>query len=164
MSKFTDQDYWKDDQYHSPDNLNFRIALHELYSTAKTPWTAWIYEHLGVDEGQNILAVGCGNATQWRDNAARYPETSRFYLMDLSIGMLRGGRREIGEDDPRFNYLSGDAQYLPFENARFDRVTANHMLYHVPTIEMAVAECARVLKPEGLFMAATNGTAHMVDL
>lgn len=164
MSKFTDQDYLKDDQYHSPDNLNFRIALHELYSTARAPWTTWIYEHLGMAEDQKVLAVGCGNATQWRDNAARFPDSSRFFLMDLSIGMLRGGRREIGEDDLRFNYFSGDAQYLPFDDALFDRVTANHMLYHVPTIELAVAECARVLKRDGLFMAATNGANHMVDL
>lgn len=164
MSKFTDQDYLKDEQYRSPDNLNFRIALHENYSTASMPWTTWIYAHLGVRESQQILAVGCGNATQWRDNASRFPASCRFYLMDLSIGMLRGGRREIGEDDSRFSYFSGDAQYLPFEAAQFDRVTANHMLYHVPSIELGVAECARVLKPDGLFMAATNGVLHMADL
>ena len=164
MSKFTDQDYLKDEQYHSPDNLNFRIALHELYSTAKVPWTTWVYEHLGVAENLDLLAVGCGNATQWRDNASRFPDSNRFILMDLSIGMLRGGRREIGDEDSRFNYFSGDAQYLPFGDAQFDRVTANHMLYHVPTIDLAVAECARVLKPDGLFIAATNGATHMVDL
>lgn len=164
MSKFTDQDYLKDEQYHLPDNLNFRIALHELYSTAKVPWTTWVYEHLGVAENLDMLAVGCGNATQWRDNASRFPDSDRFILMDLSIGMLRGGRREIGDEDSRFNYFSGDAQYLPFGDAQFDRVTANHMLYHVPTIDLAVAECARVLKPDGLFMAATNGATHMVDL
>lgn len=164
MSKFTDQDYLKDEQYHSPDNLNFRIALHELYSTAAMPWTAWVYEHLAVSADQKVLAVGCGNATQWRDNAGRFPASGRFYLMDLSIGMLRGGRAGIGAADDRFNYLSGDAQYLPFQDAEFDRVTANHMLYHVPTIELGVAECARVLRPDGLFIAATNGATHMVDL
>ncbi len=97
MSKFTDQDYLKDDQYHSPDNLNFRITLHELYSTAKVPWTTWIYEHLGIAEDQNVLAVGCGNATQWRDNTGRFPDSSRFFLMDLSIGMLRGGGGRLGK-------------------------------------------------------------------
>ena len=164
MSQFTNQDYLKDNQYHSPDNLNFRITLHELYSTAEVPWTTWVYQHLGVEENLSYLAVGCGNATQWRDNASLFPASDRFFLMDLSIGMLRGGRREIGDGDSRFNYFSGDAQYLPFGDAQFDRVTANHMLYHVPTIDLAVAECARVLKSDGLFMAATNGTTHMVDL
>lgn len=164
MSKFTDQDYLKDEQYRSPDNLNYRIALHELYSTAKVPWTTWVYQHLAVGEDQTILAVGCGNATQWRDNVSHFPASSRFYLMDLSIGMLRGGRQGIGEEDQRFNYFSGDAQTLPFEDAQFDRVTANHMLYHVPSIAVGVAECARVLKPKGMFAAATNGATHMVDL
>lgn len=164
MSKFTDQDYLKDEQYRSPDNLNFRIALHENYSTAEQPWTTWVYEHLAIADQQKVLAVGCGNATQWRDNVRRFPDDSQFYLMDLSIGMLRSGREAIGPADARFNYYSGDAQFLPFEDAQFDRVTANHMLYHVPTIELGVAECARVLKPDGLFIAATNGATHMVDL
>jgi SAM-dependent methyltransferase len=164
MSKFTNQNYLKDDQYRSPNNLNHRIALHEHYSTAKKLWTTWVYEHLAITEGQQVLAVGCGNATQWTTNVALFPESARFFMTDLSIGMLRSGRKGIGEQDQRFNYFSSDAQYLPFGDAQFDRVTANHMLYHVPSIELGVAECARVLKPEGLFVAATNGATHMVDL
>lgn len=164
MSKFTDQSYLKDEQYRTPNNLNSRIALHELYSMASVPWTTWVYQHLAVGEGQQVLAVGCGNASQWRDNAALFPNSARFYLMDLSIGMLRGGRAGMGAADRRFNYLSGDAQDLPFQDARYDRVTANHMLYHVPDMDLAVAECARVLKPGGVFIAATNGATHMVDL
>jgi len=164
MSKFTDQAYLKGEQYHSPDNLNFRITLHERYSTARVPWTTWVYEHLAVGEGQSVLAVGCGNATQWQANAALFPGSARFCLMDLSIGMLRGGRAGIGAADLRFCYLSSDVQNLPFQDAQFDRVTANHMLYHVPDLDLAVVECARALKPEGLFIAATNGAAHMVDL
>jgi SAM-dependent methyltransferase len=38
------------------------------------------------------------------------------------------------------------------------------MLYHVPSMEKAIAECARVIKPAGLFLAATNGKFHMTDL
>ena len=124
MSKFTDQEYLKDDQYHSPTNLNHRIALHELYSTARVPWTTWVYEHLAISDRQKVLAVGCGNAIQWRDNVKRFPADSQFYLMDLSVGMLRSGREAIGPADARFNYYSGDAQFLPFQDAQFDRVTA----------------------------------------
>ena len=164
MSQFTDQTYLKGEQYRTPNNLNARIALHELYSTAAVPWTTWIYQHLAVGAGQRVLAVGCGNATQWQDNATLFPESAQFYLTDLSIGMLRAARTGIGEADPRFHYFNSDAQYLPFQDAQFDRVTANHMLYHVPTIELAVAACARVLKQDGLFIAATNGAAHLADL
>lgn len=164
MDRFIDQKYLKEEQYHSPVNLDHRITLHEKFSTAKVPWTTWVYQHLGIEEDQSALAVGCGNATQWRDNAARFPASTHFVLMDLSIGMLVGGRQEIGVSDQRFTFLCGDAQYLPFPDAVFDRVTANHMLYHVPTIDLAVEECARVVKPDGVFIAATNGASHMVDL
>ncbi len=164
MSKFMDQKYLKEEQYHSSVNLDHRIALHERFSTARVPWTTWVYQHLAIEEHQHVLAVGCGNATQWRDNADKFPASTRFALMDLSVGMLAGGRQGIGAADQRFSYLCGDAQFLPFPDAKFDRVTANHMLYHVPTIDLAVVECARVLKPDGLFIAATNGVTHMVDL
>jgi SAM-dependent methyltransferase len=162
MEKISDQGYLKEKQYHSPVNLNHRIILHERFSTNPTPWTAWVFEHLAVRPGQKILAVGCGNATQWRENQARFPKDAWIMLMDLSSGMLRDAKLGLSGDE-RFAFLSGDAQALPFQEKAFDRVTANHMLYHVPVIENAVAACARLLKPEGVFMAATNGNLHMID-
>ena len=57
-----------------------------------------------------------------------------------------------------------DASRLEFEDASFDFVTANHMLYHVPDIAQTLAEVARVLKPGGGLMAATNGANYMLDL
>ncbi|MCB2209678.1 class I SAM-dependent methyltransferase [bacterium] len=164
MSKFTDQDYLKDEQYRDPTNLDVRIALHQKFSTSEVLWVDWIYQHLAIETGQQVLAVGSGNATQWQENVSRFPQDAQFALMDLSHGMVASGREGIGPDDPRFGYLTGDAQTLPFPDAQFDRVTANHMLYHVPSMEAAVAECARVVKPDGLFLAATNGKLHMTDL
>jgi len=38
------------------------------------------------------------------------------------------------------------------------------MLYHVPDIAQTLAEVARVLKPDGAMMAATNGENYMLDL
>jgi ubiquinone/menaquinone biosynthesis C-methylase UbiE len=54
-----------------------------------------------------------------------------------------------------------DAQNLPFEFECFDAVIANHMLYHVPDISRALAQCKRVLRRGGKFFAATNGATHM---
>ena len=64
--------------------------------------------------------------------------------------------------NPTFQIL--DAQKIPFEENSFDLVIANHMLYHVPDLDRAVSEVRRVLKPGGLFCAATNGEGHMLEL
>jgi SAM-dependent methyltransferase len=40
-------------------------------------------------------------------------------------------------------------------------VVANHMLYHVPHLPLAVAELARVLARGGVLFAATNGLGHL---
>ena len=54
-----------------------------------------------------------------------------------------------------------DAQELPFPDDAFDVVVANHMLYHVPEPARAAAEIGRVLRPDGLLLAATNGPDHL---
>lgn len=164
MGKFFDPDFLRKEQYHSAVNLNYRITLHERFSTNATTWADWIRRHLRLEDEQHVLAMGCGNAVQWRENTAHFPLTSRFSLMDLSPGMLSDARNGFTQNEECFRFVNGDAQFLPFPDSLFDRVTANHMLYHVPSIEQAVSECARVIKPEGLFMAATNGEYHMTDL
>jgi ubiquinone/menaquinone biosynthesis C-methylase UbiE len=163
QNKLFNQSYLKDDQYRSADHLNARIALHQDFSTSECSWEAWVFEHLGMRQGLKILAVGCGNATQWQKNQKRFPASTAFTLMDLSPGMLAEARAGLQLGPNRFCFVNADAQCLPFEKAQFDRVTANHMLYHVPDIDLAVAECARVIKPDGLFLAATNGANHMAD-
>jgi SAM-dependent methyltransferase len=57
-----------------------------------------------------------------------------------------------------------DVQALPFATDTFDVVIANHMLYHVPDPDDAVTELARVVRPDGVALVATNGHGHMREL
>jgi SAM-dependent methyltransferase len=57
-----------------------------------------------------------------------------------------------------------DASALPFPNATFDAVVASHMLYHLPRPSDGVAEVARVLRPGGVAIVATNGLGNMHEL
>lgn len=58
----------------------------------------------------------------------------------------------------------GDVQELPFEDSTFDAALAAWMLYHVPDVERALGELARVLRPGGRLVAVTNGVEHLREL
>lgn len=115
-----------------------------------------------------VLEMGCGPASLWRQNvlgpqARPLPAGIKLTLGDLSGGMLREARANL-QDHPAFTYLEADAQRLPFPDEAFDRLIANHMLYHVPDIQAAGREFKRLLKPGRPLFAATNGDAHMAEL
>jgi SAM-dependent methyltransferase len=57
-----------------------------------------------------------------------------------------------------------DVQDLPFEDASFDTVVAAWMLYHVGDLDRALAEIARVLRPDGRLVAVTNSVRHLEEL
>jgi SAM-dependent methyltransferase len=58
----------------------------------------------------------------------------------------------------------GDVQALPFEDCSFDCAVAAWMLYHVPDLELALAELARVIRPGGRLVATTNAPEHLGEL
>jgi len=58
----------------------------------------------------------------------------------------------------------GDVQALPFADGEFDAAVANFVLYHVRDIHRALAELARVLRPGGTLVAATNGVRQLAEL
>ena len=159
----TDQGYLRQVQYRTADNLNARIQIHKRFTTSSQTWEDFIFAHLPDLSGKRLLALGCGNATQWRANRQRFSPDATVILTDLSEGMLAEARADL-EGDARFTLLCMDASKLEFEDASFDFVTANHMLYHVPDIAQTLAEVTRVLKPDGAMMAATNGENYMLDL
>ena len=65
---------------------------------------------------------------------------------------------------PQATVTQADASALPFPDANFDLVVANHMLYHLDNPEAAVREFARVLRPDGQLRVSLNGRDHIEEL
>jgi ubiquinone/menaquinone biosynthesis C-methylase UbiE len=164
MSSAADQQYLLNEQYRNASNLNARIELHRRFSTNPYGWHRWVFDQLRLAPDARVLELGCGPGELWRENGGRIPEGWEVTLADLSPGMLAEARRSLRDLPRPFAFAEVDAQVIPFPDARFDGVIANHMLYHVPDREKALAEIRRVLRPSGRFCAATNGRAHMAEL
>lgn len=110
-----------------------------------------------------MLEVGCGPANLWLNNSKRIPEDVSITLGDLSVGMVVEARQNTATS-PTTEYLCLDAQSIPTSQNVFDLVIANHMLYHVSDICIALDEIGSVLKPGGRLCTATNGIDHMREL
>ena len=148
------------EQYRDGTNLGARIALHARFSTAPRRWFDWYFDHLDLPREARVLEIGCGTGVLWRVNRKRIPSAWRLTLTDFSFGMVETTRAT--EVTARF--AQSDAQQIPFRDASFDAVIANHMLYHIADLLRALGEFRRVLRPGGRFFAATNSVTHMREL
>jgi len=164
MNPFIDPKQLLSDQYRDATNLNARIDIHRRFSTNSYGWTRWLFDIIGVGAGPDVLELGCGPASLWAENLGRVPAGWRVILTDFSSGMIAEAQRALGDAAGRFRFAVVDAQSIPFDAASFDIVIANHMLYHVPDLDRALAEIQRVLRPDGRLFASTIGREHMREL
>src|SRR6266498_3249918 len=165
MSKFTDQQYLKSDQYRDSSNLDARVVIHQRFSTNSYGWFKWVFDTLlKLPENTRILELGCGHALLWKENISRIPAGWNITLSDLSSGMLDAAWRNLAVTGSAFKFEEMDAQSIPYEAETFDAVIANHMLYHVPDRPKAIAEIKRVLKAGGRLLATTVGKNHMKEM
>ena len=150
-------------QYQNAANISARIRLHREYSVNPKGWFPWLLEQCELHEGMRILEIGCGNGALWSENREWLPEHMQVVLSDKSDGMLRDVQRELGEDE-RFSYERFDCNEIPYGEAEFDLVIANHVLFYCEDVPQVLSECKRVLRPNGQFLCSTYGRNHMKEI
>ena len=88
----------------------------------------------------SVLDVGCG--------IQEFPS----YLDGLVIDRLAGIDPLASQVERKFEFVQGFAEFLPWENEEFDLVVAATSLDHVVSLDMALSEIKRVLRPGGYFV------------
>lgn len=151
-------------QYENARRFNARVALHARFRSNPRPWPVWVFDQLEGQDGCRVLDVGCGTGLLWEVNAPRVPASWTLVLTDTSEGMLAETRRRIDGLACRVELRAMDAQQVTFADGAFDIVIANHMLYHVPDRERAIAEARRVLREGGAFHATTASLDSLAEL
>jgi SAM-dependent methyltransferase len=164
MGKLTDQDYLITQQYRDDANLQARIKIHKQFSTNAYDWFLWVFDNFRLPSTCRILELGCGPGDLWLENRHRIPKGWEIVLSDFSSGMVQEARKNLGDQTHPFAFALIDAQMLPFPAQSFDAIIANHMLYHVPDRQKALAEIRRVLREGGRLYATTVGEKHMQEL
>lgn len=156
MSKIVNN-FWLKKQYANDSNLNARARLHYLYNVNRQPLQEWFFEHVSFPNNAHILELGCGNGSLWEGHTDKLDGNTKLTMTDYSKGMVDIVREKFNANS-KISFEIADAQNLTFSSQSFDIVIANHTLHHVNNIDLAISEIARVLKPNGVFYATTNGT------
>jgi SAM-dependent methyltransferase len=117
-----------------------------------TPQAARLVRHAGVRAGQRVLDVGCGTGVVAVTAALRGAQVAGLDLTPTLVEQARENGRIAGVS---IEWLEGDAESLPFEDAAFDVVLSQFGHMFAPQPEVAVAEMLRVLKPGGTIAFST---------
>jgi SAM-dependent methyltransferase len=119
----------------------------ESFSGLIRPVGEVVIDLLGVAPGVRLLDVGTGNGGSVAIPAARLG--AEVVGLDLTPELLAHARRRAGEAGVDVEWVEGDAQELPFADARFDRVSSTFGAMFAPDHERAAGELVRVCRPGG---------------
>jgi SAM-dependent methyltransferase len=138
----------------------------EAQEKAKALWSGGAYEVIGeriASASEAALeAVGSGDGTVLLDVACGTGNASipaalagaKVTGLDLTPRLLDIARERAAEAGAEVEWVEGDAQDLPFEDASFDAAVSIFGSMFAPDHAKAAAELARVLKPGGKLAVA----------
>jgi SAM-dependent methyltransferase len=156
-----DQRLLREEAYADDSCLDVRCRTHQLYTLEPVDFAQWTLDRLSWRGDEWVLDVGCGPGDLLRRMACDRDGWGLLAGSDPSPGMIAQAIAAAG--GLRVHFFASDAQAVPCPDGSFDVVMARHMLYHVPNIDRAVAESARVLRRGGRFLAVTNSAQTMPE-
>jgi malonyl-CoA O-methyltransferase len=139
-------------------------ASYESAAGLQARVAAELLERLAVFafEPRVVLDLGAGTGRVTRELKRRY-RRALVIALDLAPGMLREARRHQ-QLWRRFERVCADALRLPLADGSVDVVFSSLMLQWCEPLDTALAECRRVLKPDGFFAFSTFGPDTLHEL
>ncbi|HAM15939.1 MAG TPA: SAM-dependent methyltransferase [Eggerthellaceae bacterium] len=104
-----------------------------------------ILEELQKEPFADLLDVGCGTGPMIELLAGEFPDR-KFTGLDLTPRMIEVAReKQIVSAE----FVVGDSENLPFDDASFDAVICANSFHHYPNPQMFFNGVARILRPGG---------------
>ena len=104
----------------------------------------------GARRGKRVLEVGCGRGVGVEILLKRL-DAAEVVAFDFDPRMVALARERTARFGDRARVFVGDAEHSELPDASFEAVVEFGILHHVPNWRGALAEIARVMKPDGMF-------------
>ncbi len=115
------------------------------------PLTNWGLDHVEFSDGMVMLDIGCGGGATLKRLLKRSPE-GMVYGIDISeesVVKAKNVNKQLL--NKQVFVQQGSADSLPWEDQKYDVVTAVETVYFWPNLPQCFQEVKRVLKPGGQF-------------
>lgn len=133
-----------------PEGALGRVMLSFMNYT-HAPLTNWGLKLVNIQDGWTILDVGCGGGFTIRRLLKRSKD-AHVYGIDISEESVAKAKKVNADVLEKQVFVTlGSAEKLPYDDAKFDLVTAVETVYFWPNLPGCLQEVRRVLKPGGKF-------------
>lgn len=122
-------------------------------------FTAFLAESLRPKAGMRILDVGCGTGTAEVSLARLRLSQLDMVGIDISVSRVSDALTATRYMNATVGFAAADACHIPFPDASFDATFCVAVMQHIGEVPRALAECARVTKPGGKFLAVEPDNA-----
>ncbi len=162
---------YKDEQQEratSRDSLDTRLRINKAYGSAD--FDGWLFEHLAVKAGEDVLDVGCGTGAQSLRFAELVQPGGTVSALDLSEDSVRQLNEALAPDAPVEAVVSDmgaieDLIRNRFTTKTYDLAHSSYALYYSEKREHVLDVMKNALKPGGrLAVFSPNGKHGLVDL
>jgi len=141
---------WAEDLGYPPELANVPDGAVESFAGVANPFS------LGrLEPGERVLDLGSGAGTDSLVAAQMVGQQGRVAGIDMTPAMLakaRAAASEMGISNVEF--VEGEAERLPFPDARFEVVISNGVIDLIPDKDAVFGELFRVLVPGGRMQLA----------
>ena len=134
------------------DLLNRLISLGQDWR-----WRRLAVSRLAPRSGERVLDLGAGTGDLALETLRQFPG-ARVIAADLTPEMVRLGRRRPGAQS--VGWVIAEAGHLPFAQRAFDGIISGFLLRNVESLDRALVEQRRVLRPGGGWVALETTPAR----
>jgi len=116
------------------------------------PLSRHALERISLRKGSKILDVGCGLGDTTLMLSKCFEDT-RLTGLDQDMELIEEAKAANQAGHSTMQFVTGDAQQLPFPDNSFDFAFTRYLLHHVPDGLTALKEMKRVCKSGGIVFA-----------
>ena len=114
-------------------------------------WKKNLLNMMNPHNNQNLIDVACGTGDVAKLFLNFVNKSSKITCVDPNKGMLKKGKEKL-KDFKNLKWINASAENLPVKNDSFDFYTISFGLRNTKSLNRALKEAYRVLKPGGRYL------------